>query len=118
MLQFFINMVGEMKGKPFTMLILAGLLTAVGLLTSKESSFASEAQLVEVAQQVKQVQHTVSQTALENRLAQINEQLFNLNLKVADTREQHQHLDRIYYDKINELTTEKARVERELAALQ
>ena len=111
------QMVGEMRAKPYTMLLLATLSASSGLLWKGQASFASEGQVQALASQVQKVEYTVQKSALENRLAQIETELFNIQQKIADKATAHQSVDMIYRDRINQLQVEKGKVERELAVL-
>ena len=106
-----------MKTKPFTMVLIIGLYVGGGIVWNDQNSYASEKEVSALAAQVHKVQYTVDRTFLENRLASIESELFNIQQKVEELQRAHKTPDQIYYNRISALTTEKERLQRELADL-
>jgi hypothetical protein len=102
--------VKEMKGKPFTMLTIIGILVAVTYLWQTTAS----------AQDVKVLYAEVTQInvgLIEAKLERVEAQLFDIQAKITDKAAAHQEVDSIYTDKLKELLALKAHIERELQAV-
>jgi len=106
-----VEVVKEMKSKPFTLILILGLYAGGTYLWNQQAGFASEQEVRQVSMQVAGVQRT----GLENRLGAIEAELFTLQQKVSELNAAHKPIDPLNYDRINQLLIEKAKVERELA---
>jgi hypothetical protein len=104
------EVVREMKAKPYTMLVIIGLSTAVPWMWLHDAR----------ADDVQQLSAQVTQInvgLLEAKLERIEAQLFDIEAKIADKAAAHESVDAIYTDKLKELSAEKAHTERVLATL-
>ena len=108
------GVIKESKGHPFTMLALVGLLLAVPYVYHNS---ASAADVTAIQAQLQKVQASINRNSLEQRIAAVESELFTLNQKVNEKLSARQKPEQIYYDRINTLTIEKARLERDLGAL-
>jgi hypothetical protein len=111
------NIVTELRGRPYTMLLILGLYGAGVFIWRNEASFASEEQVQSLSAQVGGVRYEVEKTALETRLSNVESELFNTTQKVEDMRRNHRPVESIYLQRINDLQIEKAKLERSLASL-
>lgn len=99
-----------MKAKPYTMLVIVGLSTAVPYL------WLHDARADDVAQLTSQVTQ-INVGLIEAKLQSIEAQLFDIQAKIADKVAAHEVVDSIYTDKVKELAAEKAHTERVLESL-
>jgi cob(I)alamin adenosyltransferase len=111
------NVIGEMKQKPFTMILILALWAAVTVIWSTRSQYAMAADLSALTQQVSGLSSEVKRGNLETQLRNINSELFSIQQKVADMRAAGKPVDQIYYDRINALQNDKERLTRELELL-
>lgn len=102
------GIVNETRSHPYTMLILIGMMLAVPY-TWLESARAGD--VIAIQQQLADI----SRQNKEQRLAQVNTELFNLTQQVNDKVANHKPVDAVYYTRINELQNEKDRLTRELS---
>lgn len=111
------SVVGEMKTKPFTMLLMLALWGVVTLLWLSKTDYAMASDLTSLKNQVAEIGTEFKRGNLETQLRNINTELFNLQQKVSDIRSEGKRPDQIYYDKINELISDKERITRQLGSL-
>lgn len=122
------KVVGEMRDRPWTMLILCGLICVSTYLLH---SGASAGDLASVSKDIEAVKMDVAavksdvsklktdgrRSSLEAQLRSINSELFERQRQVEELRRVGRPVDRIYFDRIDALTNDKAALERELATL-
>ena len=108
------NVIRETRSHPYTMLALVGLLLAVPYLYVNS---ASAQDVVNIQSQLHEVQDTIRRTALEQRIAAVETELFALTQRIQDKISAHQKPDQLYYDRTAALAVEKAQLERNLGAL-
>jgi uncharacterized protein YlxW (UPF0749 family) len=111
------NVIGEMRGKPFTMILILGLWAAVTIIWSTRSNYAMASDLASLTKQVSGLSNDVRRGNLETQLRNINSELFSIQQKVADMRSAGKPVDSIYYDRTTALQTDKERIQRELELL-
>jgi predicted nucleic acid-binding Zn-ribbon protein len=111
------KMVEEMKAKPYTMIVLVGLVMSVGFLTKAQIGLASEKEVASLSVRLDDLSNTVKVSALEQRLAAINDQLFAATQKIAEIRAKHHDPDDYLIRRERDLEDEKDRVKQELASL-
>jgi cob(I)alamin adenosyltransferase len=110
--------IDEMRNKPHTLLLLAGLYVGGGIMWSNQRSYASEQEVRAVVAQLTQLSVQVQKSALQNRLASANADLFNWLGKQSDLSKKHQPPDPLVEARISQLQGEIEDVRAQLKALQ
>lgn len=103
------GIINETRAHPYTMLVLVGMMLAVPY-TWLESARAGD--VVAIQQQLADIHRQ----NLEQQLAAVQTELFNLTQQVNDKVANHKPVDAVYYTRINELSNEKDRLTRVLNA--
>lgn len=111
------KVVTEMKSKPFTMLMIVGLYAVVGLLWVGRADYAMAGDMATLKAEFANMRAESKRSSLETQLRQISTDLFNLKQQVSDIRAKGRYPDQLYMTRMSELENDKARLERELAAL-
>jgi hypothetical protein len=118
------RIIGEMKSKPFTLIVLLGLWTAVGSLWAGRANFASAGDYMSLKKQVNSVEETVQsiednvqRSGLETQIRGIQTELFQLNQQVTDKRAKGLQIDQIYWNRISTLQNDRDEIQRKLNKL-
>ena len=108
------EIIRETRTRPYTMLILIGLMWAVPYIWY-HVAWAQD--VTKLQDQIATLGLDQKRATLESRLQAVDTDLFNLKQKVKEMEAVHKDVDPLNYDRINSLEIEKNQLERVLAAL-
>ena len=106
------KVITEMRNKPFTMLLMAGIY-AGAVLSVSPLGFAWAGDMKQIQERVGDIQRSQLETQLRN----VQAELFQLKQKVAELTSRGQPVDPLNYDRISTLESDQDALRRKLAAL-
>lgn len=110
--EIFSRIYSELKAVPITMMFLAGVYIAVGVLWNDH---VSQRDFRELKAQLVGVQFTLQHDHLDTRLHTVETELFNLNQHVLDEVAKNHAVDTLYFQRIDELKNQHAELVRQLS---
>lgn len=115
---FLAGIFDELKHRPFTMLMLAGMWCVIYLLWNAQSNFARAGDLNHLRNEVIEVKYSVDKASLQSQLRQIDSEYFRLERTTNDMLANHKTIDDIYLQRLSELKTDKEALQLELNSVQ
>lgn len=104
----------ELKTVPITMMFLAGLYIAVAMLWTDH---VSKADFLELKTQLSGVQETLQRDHADSELHKVESELFSLTQHITEQRAKGLDVDRLYYQRIDDLTNRRAELMRFIARI-
>lgn len=111
------QVIGEMKSKPVTMILIIALWAAVGSLWTSRGDTVNAGEFQALKAQVSGIEKSVERTSLEMQLRGIQTELFQLQQQVADKQAKSLEVDQIYWDRISSLQNDRDTIKRKIEGL-
>jgi len=111
------KMVEEMKSKPFTMLMMAGMYAGMTFLWRSSASYAGVAELESLKSDVAGIREELTKTSLEQQLRSVRSELFTLQRTVEELNSGRKPVPQAYLARIDTLINDQDSLARRLTAI-
>lgn len=117
----FSEVVGEMKNRPWSLMVMAALMVSVPYIAKNYATagdlMVQQAAIAKIDHKLEALATDIRRSSLEQQVRDISTELFDLQQKINETIAARRPVDRLYYNRVVSLQNDKARLERQLTDL-